>query len=429
MAFTDDLITGYASGDKLSTGTGWSTTSGENYALEEKADLSGMVFSSGSGTTPTGYQCTDQGSAAKYVQARFTVLAANPNFIISANLVSESTAVGWRLAGTGGTGLRLCKIVSGTITDLTGGTDPRMQGVVGDTYRVEDDGSGNYTLWTDHTGSFVQSGSSQNVSGAEVSTSNTRSGILLNAATSTSSALYDFEAGSLGGGGPTYTLTAAQGSLSLTGEATAFKAARNITASQGSYSLTGESLIFTISRILTASYGGYSLTGEDLLFKISRKLSATYGSYVLTGEDVILTYTPVGGPTYTLTANKGDYSLTGESLGFKTSRNLVAAQGTLTLTGIDARLARGWTLTAAKGDFTITGQTTAFQASRKLLAVYGSFVLTGENANLTYGQLLSGLLITADKIMLITQENKIYSIGAEDRTFSILDENSSDSIH
>ena len=173
--------------------------------------------------------------------------------------------------------------------------------------------------------------------------------------------IYSLYATVSAGGGPTYTLTAAQGSFSLTGEATTFKAARNITASQGSYSLTGESA----------------------LFKASRKLLAAYGSYTLTGEDVTLTYTP-SGATYTLTAGQGSYALTGEAAAFKVARKMTASYGSFTLTGEAAGLVRGYTLTAAYGTFTYTGEASSLIVSRKMTAAYGSYALTGQNATLSY---------------------------------------------
>ena len=116
------------------------------------------------------------------------------------------------------------------------------------------------------------------------------------------------------GTGPTYTLTAAQGSFTLTGQAAGL----------------------TASRLLTAAQGSYTLTGQAATLKAARLITAAQGSYTLTGQDATLTYTPA--VTYTLTAAQGAFTLTGQAAGLTAARLLTAEQGTYSLTGIAAGL-------------------------------------------------------------------------------------------
>jgi hypothetical protein len=116
------------------------------------------------------------------------------------------------------------------------------------------------------------------------------------------------------GTGPTYTLTAAQGSFTLTGQAAGL----------------------TASRLLTAAQGSFALTGQAATLKAARLITAAQGSYTLTGQDATLTYTPA--VTYTLTAAQGAFTLTGQAAGLTAARLLTAAQGTYSLTGVAAGL-------------------------------------------------------------------------------------------
>ncbi len=103
-----------------------------------------------------------------------------------------------------------------------------------------------------------------------------------------------------------YTLTAAQGSFTLTGEDTAFHIALNLTAAQGSLSLTGQTTNFSYGRSVALAFGPFALTGSAANFNISLNLTAAQGSFSLTGENVTLAYGRV------LTTTVGLFSLTGQ---------------------------------------------------------------------------------------------------------------------
>lgn len=184
--------------------------------------------------------------------------------------------------------------------------------------------------------------------------------------------------------GPTYTLTTAAGTFTLTGEPTGLTAGRKLTAAQASYTLTGEAAGLKAGRLLAAAQASFTLTGEAAGLLAGRLLTATSATYTLTGEAVTLTYTPLGGPTYTLTAAQAAYTLTGEAAGLIASRKLAAAQASFTLTGTATGLLAGRHLAAATGTLTLTGEAAGLVVSRDLVTAAGTYVLTGRAAGLTY---------------------------------------------
>ena len=179
-----------------------------------------------------------------------------------------------------------------------------------------------------------------------------------------------------------YTLPAAQGSYTLTGQSVGLKATRKITAAQGSYSLTGQSANLEHGRRLAAAQGSYALTGQAAALKADRTMAAAQGSYTLSGQDVTLTYTPLGG--YTLTAAQGSYTLTGQTVALTIARALSAAQGSYTLTGQTVGLLHGRKIAASYGSYSLSGQAAGLKIARLLTADSGIYVYTGQAAGLVY---------------------------------------------
>ena len=162
-------------------------------------------------------------------------------------------------------------------------------------------------------------------------------------------------------GGSTYTLTAGQGSVAITGQAAALKADRKLTAAQGSVAISGQAASLKADRILVAAQG----------------------SVVITGQDATLTYGAVGS-TYTLTASVGSVVISGQAAALKADRILTAAQGAVSITGQDVALRSARKLAAGQGSIAITGQGASLKADRKLTASLGSIAITGYPATLSY---------------------------------------------
>jgi hypothetical protein len=191
---------------------------------------------------------------------------------------------------------------------------------------------------------------------------------------------WEFQAG---GGGTEYTLTADAASYSLTGIATALKAARKLVAAQATYTLTGVATGLKAGRKLAAAQATFSLTGIATGLKAARKLTAAQATYALTGIDATLTYSgDVSG--YTLTADTAAYTLTGITTALKVARKFAAAQATFTLTGQAATFPRGRRLTAASGAYTLTGIATGLKRTYALQAETAPYLLSGITVTLTY---------------------------------------------
>ncbi len=217
---------------------------------------------------------------------------------------------------------------------------------------------------------------------------------------SASNRIDDFVGDDLAGGA--YTLTAAQGSYSLTGQAALLLAQRKIAAAQGAYALTGQAAelekgytmpaaqgAYTLTGQaaellmgfnLVAAQGAYTLTGQAAELLMGFNLAAAQGAYALTGQAANLIYTPVGG--YTLVADQGAYTLTGQAALLLAQRVLTAEQGAYALTGQAAALLAARVLTAGQGSYTLTGQAALLLMGYAILAAQGAYALTGQDAQL-----------------------------------------------
>lgn len=158
--------------------------------------------------------------------------------------------------------------------------------------------------------------------------------------------------------------------LQVAGGVTGF----TLTAAAGSYSMTGESVAAILSYSLTASTGSYVITGEAITNALA--FAAAAGSYVMTGKAI------TNGLSFA--AASGVYAITGEAVtnGFGFS----AAFGAYTLTGESANLVpvQGFVLPAAFGSYTMTGETAALTGVFILNAGFGNYAITSVGANLTF---------------------------------------------
>lgn len=100
---------------------------------------------------------------------------------------------------------------------------------------------------------------------------------------------------------------------------------------------------------ITADQGSYSLTGQTSTLQIAMRMLAAQGSYALTGIDAILRH------GYKIIAAQGSYALSGISAALNSVRSMLAAQGSYTLTGQTASLKLGWKLLASYGSYVLTG--------------------------------------------------------------------------
>lgn len=121
---------------------------------------------------------------------------------------------------------------------------------------------------------------------------------------------------SAGGGG--YTLTAATGAFTTTGNAAALRAGRKLAAAQASY----------------------TTTGYAAALRAGRKIAAASATFAATFYDATLTYSGSGG-AYTLTAEAATFATTGNAATLRAARKLVAASASFATTGYAATLIDG----------------------------------------------------------------------------------------
>ncbi len=180
-----------------------------------------------------------------------------------------------------------------------------------------------------------------------------------------------------------FTLTAASGSYSVTGQSAGLDFGTIIKPVSGSYAVTGQSAALTVTRGLTASSGTYAITGAAANLLTGRDLSAVAGSYLLTAQAVGLT------THRDLPATLGNYAVTGQASNLDLFRNLGAATGAYALPGASAGLDRGLILQLNVGSYSISGQAANVKHNAILQPATGAYTKSGVNAALRFAQVLS----------------------------------------
>ena len=126
---SDTLLTAHTP----DVGTAWTLQSGSNTNLSVRALNDALVSTSTSRTLVTS---DDLGDADCYVEAELSTLTTQGGRYVALRVQDSMNFIGWILAGTGGGGMRLVKVVAGATTNLM-----TMQGVAGRVYRIEAEGS------------------------------------------------------------------------------------------------------------------------------------------------------------------------------------------------------------------------------------------------------------------------------------------------
>jgi hypothetical protein len=174
----------------------------------------------------------------------------------------------------------------------------------------------------------------------------------------------------------TYTLTASNGSLALTGQNANLRKASRLTAANGTLTLTGQPAVLARGLRLLASNGSLALTGQNANLLKANVLVAANGSLALTGQNANLV------KASRLATLNGSLALTGQTANLIKAAQLAALNGTLALTGQTANLVKTSRLAAANGSLALTGQTAIVSRGLRLIAANGSLALSGQTANL-----------------------------------------------
>ena len=152
---------------------------------------------------------------------------------------------------------------------------------------------------------------------------------------------------------------------------------------------------------LTAAQGSYTLSGQAAALAFGRLLTAAQGSYTLSWQAAVLTY---DGTTYTMTATQGSHALSGGDAVLTIGRLLTAAQGSYTLSGQALAVAVARLLTAAQGSYTLTGQAAA-------LAYSGDVVVTPD------GRVY--MVMAERRVYDVAADNRTYTIETEQRILTV----------
>lgn len=94
--------------------------------------------------------------------------------------------------------------------------------------------------------------------------------------------------------GGAYTITANNGSYSVSGQAATIQKTRILSANTGSYAVTGQTASITKTTpgayTIIANNGSYTVIGQTATLLRSKLLSGAYGSYTTTGQNATITY-------------------------------------------------------------------------------------------------------------------------------------------
>lgn len=174
-----------------------------------------------------------------------------------------------------------------------------------------------------------------------------------------------------------YTMAAAQGSFTLTGNAANLTRAFKLTADQASFALAGKASNLVRGLKVAAAVQSFTLTGNAANLIVGKGLTASTGSFTVTGNASALT------KQAKMPAVVQSFTLTGNATNLVRGLKLTASVRAFTLTGNAVNLVAGKGVAAAAGSFALTGNAVNFSLTRKVLAGTGSFTLTGNATGLT----------------------------------------------
>ena len=188
-----------------------------------------------------------------------------------------------------------------------------------------------------------------------------------------------------------YTLTAALGAFTETGEPATFGI--GLPVALGVFAETGQAVVFAANATLTAALGVFTESGQTATPAVS--LPLVLGAFTETGQAATFA------AAANLTAALGPFTETGESATYAAA--VPVALGVFAETGEPVAYAVGLPVTV--GVFTLAGEPVVFAAQATLVAALGAYSLTGEDASLSPG----GFVLSLDV--------GIYALIGEDVAF------------
>lgn len=188
-----------------------------------------------------------------------------------------------------------------------------------------------------------------------------------------------------GSGAPqSYTLTAAQGSYTETGQSAGLYKGYLVLSNNGSFSEAGQVSDLKVSRILAFSQGSYTQTGQSANLNKGVTMIASQGSYVESGQ------TASYGLARTIISDQGSYTESGQISNLLKTTIINSAQGNYTESGQLAGLFKGSGMIANEGNISLAGQSSSLLATRILALAHRLFNETGQEVALRFGYGLQG---------------------------------------
>lgn len=175
-----------------------------------------------------------------------------------------------------------------------------------------------------------------------------------------------------------FSMPAAQGSYTYTGQSINLFYDRITSAAQGSYTTTGQVTNLLFDKKITNVQGVYTYTGQLNTILTTRILPVVFGSYTYTGQITNLIKTTI------MAAIFGSYSVTGQTVGFAYGKILITEAGVYLTSGQTINLIHNKNLPAVFGSYVLTGQAVELLLNSKFIAIGGVYSVSGQNVTLTY---------------------------------------------
>ena len=247
-----------------------------------------------------------------------------------------------------------------------------------------------------------------------------------------------------------YTVTAAQGGYSLTGQTAALRyaiprqvgkvtqpgqlftphrrysgnwtrATRVIVIAQGTYALSGQTIGVTKQKRIASSPGSYTLSGQSVNLVRPRTVTATRGNYSANGFAAALVYLP-NSPR--MLAALGNYTIAPQTTGLVYARRATVDYGAYSLSGQSVTFSKTKLIEALPRAYVLFGQSVGLERSRIFAASQGSYSLTGQQVSLVKPGHLAinaahGLYSTTGQVANLTKQKRTiaqagnYVISAE----------------
>lgn len=175
-----------------------------------------------------------------------------------------------------------------------------------------------------------------------------------------------------------YTLSAASGSYSITGETAGFSGG-TLTASYGPFAITGNAATlsaYTTLPNLLAACGTYNISFASSSSDFDLVAAAGLFAYTGFAAQLVPVVSPVG-----LTAAFGSYSIAAQNIVMAAAISLPVASGSYSIVAQNAPLALA--IPSSFGNYSIAGQNAAMAGHVvSLAAAFGSYSMAGQNAGL-----------------------------------------------